>query len=327
MKVLVSTAPFGLADNTPIKLLDDAGIEFTVNPYDRKMSEEELGEVITDFDCLIAGTEKISKSVLANAQKLKLISRVGIGLDSVDLVAARNHNIQVTYTPDAPSPAVAELTIGLMVSLLRCIHISNDAMHDGGWQRFFGRRLSESTIGVIGAGRIGSRVIEHLSGFHCHRILVNDTDPGVECRLPGYITMASKESIFREADVITIHVPLTQDTRGMVGEHEFGIVKKNTVLINTARGGIVHEEALRIALENGTLFGAAIDTFETEPYSGPLCKLKQCLLTSHMGSMSEDCRARMEIEATQEVVRFVKGEVLSQEVPEAEYQNQVFWER
>ena len=327
MKALVSTAPFGLTDNTPIKLLDDAGIEFKVNPYGRKMSEEELGEVITDFDCLIAGTEKISKSVLANAQKLKLISRVGIGLDSVDLVAARRKNIRVTYTPDAPSPAVAELTIGLMLSLLRCIHISNDAMHHGHWQRIFGRRLSDSTIGVIGAGRIGSRVVEYLSGFGCQRILVNDIDPSIESSLPGHVKMASKESIFREADVITIHVPLTQDTRGMVSEEELNLVKKNAVLINTARGGIVNERALRIALENGTLFGAAIDTFETEPYSGPLCDLKECLLTSHMGSMSEDCRARMEIEATQEVVRFVKGEVLSQEVPEAEYQNQVFGKR
>ena len=322
MKVLVSTAPFGLTNTSPITLLEKAGIDFSMNPFGRKMSEDELAEMIGEYDCLIAGTESISRKVLNNATRLKLIARVGIGLDSVDLAQAQKQKIRVTYTPDAPSSAVSELTVALMLSTLRSVHISNNRMHNYHWERFLGRRLSESVIGVIGIGRIGSRVIEHLSGFKCKRVLGNDTDPLAKSRVPKYVTMVDKDIIYREADVITIHVPLTGETRGMIDRRQFEMFKKTSILINTARGGIVVEKALRKALVDKKIFAAAIDTFENEPYKGSLCGVKQCLLTSHMGSMSEDCRERMELEATQEVVRLAKGQSLAQEVPRSEYHSQ-----
>ena len=318
----MSTAPFGATSAAPINLMKDAGIHFAINSFGRKMTEVELAEIIDGFDCLIAGTEAITSRVLENAGNLKLIARVGIGLDSVDLVQAREQNIRVSYTPDAPSPAVAELTIGLMISTLRSVQISNQEMHNRRWQRFFGRRLSESVIGIIGVGRIGSRVIEHLSGFGCPEILANDCDPSVAARVPDYVKMVEKEQIYRDADVISIHVPLTGETQGMIGAKEFQMFKKDAVLINTARGGIVDESALGDALVKKQIFAAAVDTFENEPYRGPLCNIEQCLLTSHMGSMSDDCRERMELEATQEVIRFAQGEALKQEVPASEYEIQ-----
>ena len=322
MKVLVSTAPFGATSAAPINLMKDADVDFTINPFGRKMTEVELAEIIDEFDCLIAGTEAITSRVLANARKLKLIARVGIGLDSVDLVQAREQNIRVSYTPDAPSPAVAELTIGLMISTLRSVQISNQEMHNQRWQRFFGRRLSESVIGIIGVGRIGSRVIEHLAGFGSPEILANDRDPSVAARVPDHVKIVEKEQIYRDADVISIHVPLTGETQGMIGASEFQMFRKDAILINTARGGIVDESALEDALVKKQIFAAAVDTFGHEPYQGPLCNIEQCLLTSHMGSMSGDCRERMELEATQEVIRFAQGEVLKQEVPVSEYKIQ-----
>jgi len=323
LRALVSTIPFGLRDETPLRLLADAGVEVVINPLGRKFTEQDLVELIADIDVLVAGTEPITEAVLSKASRLKLIVRVGIGLDSVDLGAARERGIVVSYTPDAPSPAVAELTIGLMIDLLRSSHISNLRMRKGDWYRYFGRRVSEVTIGIIGAGRIGSRVIKHLGGFECRRILVNDLDP--EIVLPNHPTCAiervPKEQIYREADVISLHIPLTSKTRGLISEKEFKQMRSDTLLINTSRGGIVHEEDLFEALKSNRISGAAIDVFEQEPYSGNLATLDNCLLTAHMGSMSVDCRAQMEIEACREVARFLTNEPLENKVPDSEYQD------
>jgi len=323
LRALVSTIPFGLRDETPLRLLADAGVEVVINPLGRKFTEQDLVELIADIDVLVAGTEPITEAVLSKASRLKLIVRVGIGLDSVDLGAARQRGIAVSYTPDAPSPSVAELTIGLMIDLLRSSHISNLRMRKGDWYRYFGRRVSEVTIGIIGAGRIGSRVIKHLGGFECRRILVNDLDP--EIVLPNHPTCAiervPKEQIYREADVISLHIPLTSKTRGLISEKEFKQMRSDTLLINTSRGGIVHEEDLFEALKSNRISGAAIDVFEQEPYSGNLATLDNCLLTAHMGSMSVDCRAQMEIEACREVARFLTNEPLENKVPDSEYQD------
>ena len=174
MKVLITTVPFGEINRTPLDLLEKNKIEYLINPLNKKLTSNELAEIVTDFDVIIAGTEQITKEVMDKATNLKMISRVGIGLDSVDLLEAEKRNINLSYTPDAPAPAVAELTIGMMLVLLRSMHVSNSQMHSGAWHRFFGKRLSEVTIGVIGLGRIGLGVLRHLKGFGSPRILVND---------------------------------------------------------------------------------------------------------------------------------------------------------
>ena len=149
-KVLITTVPFGDKDRLPLVLLENAGLEYLINPFNKKITEAQLADLITDFDAIIAGTEPITEKVLSRATNLKLISRVGIGLDSVDLLAAKKRGIKVSYTPDAPSLAVAELTLGLMLTLLRSAHVSNSQMHQGIWYRFFGQRLEEVTVGIIG---------------------------------------------------------------------------------------------------------------------------------------------------------------------------------
>ena len=174
LKALVTTVPFGETNKLPLELMENIELDVTINPLNRKLTENELFDLIEEFDVLIAGTEPITKKVLQKASKLKLISRVGIGVDNVDLNEAKKRGILVAYTPDAPAPAVAELTLGLMLSLLRSIHISNNLMHKGEWKRIFGRRISEVTIGIIGVGRIGSRVLRRISSFGSPEILAND---------------------------------------------------------------------------------------------------------------------------------------------------------
>jgi len=321
-KALITTVPFADKNALPIELMESSGIEYVINPLNKKLTEDELAEMVTDFNVIIAGTEPITTKVMDNASKLKHISRVGIGLDSVDLIAAEELGIKVSYTPDAPAPAVAELSIGMMLTLLRSVHVSNSQMHAGQWHRFFGRRLSNVTIGIIGAGRIGKGVVRHLQGFGAPHILVNDIEPDLQFGDEYELEWVSKEQIYREADVISLHLPLTGKTKNMIRTEHLQMMKEDAIILNTARGGIINEDDLYDVLQSGHLSGAAIDVFDFEPYTGKLRDIERCLLTAHMGSMSVDCRTRMEIEATEEAVRFLTGKPLEGLVPEDEYEVQ-----
>ena len=322
MKAFISTIPFGEIDPLPIELLRSHGIDFRINPYGRKITTTELASEIKDSDILIAGTEVIDISVLDRAPKLKLIARVGIGLDGVELNEARSRNISVTYTPEAPAPAVAELTLALIFDQLRGISRASQNLKKGSWVRYQGRRISEIKVGVIGAGRIGGRVMRRLSALGTPQIFANDLVPDDKVAPNTKIRWATKHQILRECDVITLHLPLSQTTKNMISHEEFAIMKDNAIIINTSRGGIIDEQALSYWLQKNEKASAAIDTFVDEPYSGDLISLENCTLTCHMGSMTQDCRARMEIEATKEAINLVTGRKFSKLVPDSEYQLQ-----
>jgi D-3-phosphoglycerate dehydrogenase / 2-oxoglutarate reductase len=321
-KALVTTVPFAVKNKLPLEQLESAGIGYAINPLGRRLKEDELAEMVRDCDVLIAGTEPITERVMSCATKLKLISRVGIGLDNVDLLAAEKHGIKVSYTADAPAPAVAELTIALMLCLLRSVHVANLQLHNGQWQRHLGRRIAEVTVGIIGVGRIGARVLRRIRPFGTPRVLVNDIIPKLPYDPELKLEWVGKEDIYRHADVISVHVPLTIHTKNMISREQLLMMKADALLINCSRGGIVNERDLAEVMRAGHLGGAAIDVFEHEPYCGELTKIDRCLLTAHMGSMSEDCRTRMEIEATEEAVRFLSGQPLRSAVPVEEYDAQ-----
>ncbi len=318
-KALITTVPFAERNRLPLELLEAAGIEYHINPLGRRLREAELAEMIGDADVLIAGTEPITETVMSRASRLKLISRVGIGLDSVDLPSAEQRGIRVCYTPDAPAPAVAELAVCLILSLLRSVHVANLQMHGGRWQRHMGRRLAEVTIGIIGTGRIGARVLRRIAAFGTPRVLANDIKPDLKLVPELKLEWVGKEDIYRNADVISLHVPLTRQTRNMIGREQLLQMKPDALIVNTSRGGVINESDLADAMQSGHLGGAALDVFEHEPYDGPLVAVERCLLTTHMGSMSSDCRSRMEIEATEEAVRFLAGTPLRSPVPPEEY--------
>ena len=318
-KALITTVPFGDKNRLPLDLLEKDSIEYLINPLNKKLTEDELAEMVTDYEVIIAGTEPITQKVMGSASNLKMISRVGIGLDSVDLLEAEKRGIIVSYTPDAPAPAVAELTIGLMLTLLRSVQVSNMEMHNGKWDRFFGRRVSEIKIGIIGVGRIGTGVIRNLKGFGSPKILVNDILPKYSLDQDFNIEWVDQDEIYQQADIVTIHTPLTAQTKNMVKKEQLLCMKEDAIIINTARGGIINEQDLYEVTQSGHLSGAAIDVFDFEPYYGKLREIKRCILTAHMGSMSVDCRTRMEIEATEEAVRFLTNQSLEGVVPEEEY--------
>jgi len=318
-EVLITTSPFAEVDRTALRLLDAEGIRYALNPFGRRLREEELAELIGPYETMIAGTEPITASVLDRAPNLRLIAHTGIGLDNIPLNAARARKIAVTYTPAAPSPAVAELVIGQMLASLRGTTNADRDMKNGIWNRRIGRRLSGLTIGVIGVGRVGRLVIQHLQAFSPIRILANDLIVDDAFTRQTSVIWTDKQTIFREADVITLHVPLTPQTRKMIGPPELNKMKADAILINTARGGLIDEAALVSALRAKPKFSAVIDVFEEEPYKGELATLENCLLSCHMGSCTFDCRLQMEVEAAQEIIHYYRGEAFTTPVPESEY--------
>src|SRR5438128_1029896 len=210
MKVLVTTVPFGtLRNHNPLGVLEAARLSCELNCFGRRLTEGELIELVSDVSILIAGTEPITARVMNAAPHLKLIARVGIGLDNVDLEAARTRGIAVTYTPEAPAPAVAELTVGVMLDLLRGISRANLLMHSKEWRRFLGRRLDGLTVGVLGAGRIGKRVIRILKGgFPNVLILANDIQPDYDFGKEFDVQWIDKNGLYSNSDIITLHLPL-----------------------------------------------------------------------------------------------------------------------
>lgn len=321
--IFISTVPFGESDPKPLELLRETGWEINLNPLGRRLKPKEVAELALDSDGLIAGTEDLS-ILIQKTKQLKVISRVGIGLDSVPLAECKEKGITVTYTPDAVTMAVAELTVGIMISLSRNTHSADREIRRGEWKRRQGKRIGKSVIGIIGLGRIGTNVARLLGPFQPREIIINDIkDKSEEIELLKdnglNIRQVEKHRIYRDSDIVTLHVPLSLQTRNLINQEELRLFKKDAYLINLARGGIINEADLYKVLQKNGIRGAALDCYEEEPYCGPLAELENVLLTQHMGSCSFDCRANMEIEATQDLIRFFQEKPLTNEVPEEEF--------
>ncbi|TGL45851.1 phosphoglycerate dehydrogenase [Leptospira perdikensis] len=332
--VFVSTFPFCRTSKVALDLLESNGHKVTVNPLGRKMKPEEVASHAKDFDALIAGTEDLTELV-TKTNHLKIISRVGVGLDSVPLDLCKEKGIAVAYTPDAVSPAVSELAVCLIVDGMRKVSYADLEIRKGEWTRPYGERIGGATIGIVGFGRIGKRVASHLLGYLPKEILVCDLMDQTEAiaSLSGLahsiknvndtlgknwsstsIKQVSFETLLKNSDAITLHVPLTTQTRNLLDHSKFSLMKPKAVLVNTARGEIVNEKDLFEYLKSAPLGCAAMDVFEEEPYHGPLCELQNVILTQHMGSCSNDCREDMEREAAENVVGFWKEEKIERVV-------------
>ncbi|EAK0951522.1 3-phosphoglycerate dehydrogenase [Campylobacter lari] len=317
MKVFVSTHPFGETSENPLKLLSENGFNVRLNNHERKITSQELVDDIKDAEILIAGTEKITEEVLQNAPNLKLISRVGIGLDGIDFELCRKYNIRVAYTPDAPTMAVAELCVGLILDLSRKISFTDANLKQGVWNRHMGMLLYGKTIGIIGMGRIGKSLIRLLSSFNVS-FKVCEPNPDFTFLKLYNIELVDKEKLLRESDVISLNLPLKKDTIDYLTFDDLEKMKKSAILINTARGGIVNEQDLFIALRDKIIAGAAVDVFEEEPYEGKLRELDNVVLTCHMGASTIESRTDMETQAVEEAIRYKNNISLKNEVFENE---------
>ncbi|MBS7610235.1 hydroxyacid dehydrogenase [Candidatus Bathyarchaeota archaeon] len=285
--------------------------EVRLNPYGRVLREEELIEELRDVDAVLAGGDSFSAKVISSARNLKIIARDGVGLDRVDLAAATKAGIVVTIAPTV-CESVADLTFGLILCVMRRILIADRSVRSQEWnlrRKFVGRDVHGATLGIIGLGRVGSGVAKRARGF---RMRVLGYDPYVKperIRELG-VEPSDLDALLRESDVVTIHTPLTEETRGLIGSREIGLMKDGSYLINTARGAIVDEKALYEALRIGKLAGAGLDVLTVEPPTpeNPLLNLENVVLTPHIGNDTVEAFRRLSLQAAEDIIRVLDGE-------------------
>lgn len=300
--VLISTSSFGLVSREPLDRLERAGLSYRLNPHARKLEPHETRELLSGIDGLIAGTELLDRDILTGAADLEAIARVGVGLENIDLEAARELGIKVSNTPDPPARAVAELALGGILATLRQLAPADRSLRRGEWRKPMGRLLSGCTIGIVGAGRAGRALIGLLAPFGC-RILAVDLEPDPAWALEADVELAAVEVLLATSDIVSLHVPLTPETRHLIDRDAIRRMKPGAVLVNCARGGLVDEAALAENLRSGKLAAAYLDVFEAEPYRGELIDLPNTLLSPHIGSYAAECRLEMELEAVANLIR------------------------
>lgn len=305
MKVLTSPSSFGQVGKEPFDILKQNGYSIINNPHGRKLTEDEVIELAKDCVGIVAGVEPLTARVMDALPLLKCISRVGIGMDSVDMEYAKQKGIIVLNTPDAPTRSVAELTLAMTLSLLRKIPQADAALKNKQWKKQTGNLLFEKVIGVVGLGRIGRLVAQFFRALG-NPVIGFDLYADEEwCKNNG-VKLCTFDEVLQKADIVTLHVPGNKDKTPVIGARELELMKQGAFLINIARGEVMDEEALFNALKAKKLAGAALDVYSQEPYAGVLCELDNIVLTPHIGSYAEEGKLQMEIEAVNNLINALK---------------------
>ena len=304
-KIIITPSSFGECGNQPLELLKKQHYEIILNPFHRKMTPEEVMELGKDCIGIIAGVESLNEKVLRSLPSLRCISRVGVGIDTIDTKCAQELNIIIKNTPDGPTRAVAELTIGLIFDVLRKISYRDRLIRNGVWNKEMGSLLEDKKIGIIGLGRIGRMVAELLLALGAD-ILGNDIQPDQEWCKRKKIRLLSLHELLAQSDIVCIHVSLSSKSTPLLGKRELESMKSDSFLINISRGNAVDEEALYHVLKNNHLSGAALDVFSSEPYKGPLTTLDNIVLTPHIGSYAKESRLEMEIQSVKNLLDALK---------------------
>jgi len=301
-----------------MKILITDGLEPEAISTLRKTHQVEVQEVdpksllavVARYHALIVRSRTIvSKAVLTHAPNLKVVGRAGVGVDNIDVAEATARKIAVVNAPTASTISVAELAIGHMISLFRHLPEADRSVKEGKWEKkkLEGRELFETTLGLVGSGRIGAEVAKRAQAFGMRVISYDPYLPASVAETLG-IRLVDKEAVFREADVVSVHAALTPETKGMVGAAEFAQMKRGAILVNCARGEIVQEAALADALRSGKLSGAAVDVFGTEPPVGsPLLTAPNVVFTPHLGASTREAQARAGSIIAEQVLKVLSG--------------------
>ena len=298
----------GLEENGKAILRKSA--EVVENPT---ISADELLKVVGEYDALIVrGRTKVTAAVLAAGKKLKVVGRAGVGVDNIDLAAAREHKVTVVNSPLATTVAVAELTMGLMLSAVRELPRADAGLKVGKWlkKELEGTELFTKTLGIIGYGRIGASVGQRAKAFEMNVLGYDPLLPAEQIRARG-AEPVSLDELLAKSDFITMHLPLTPDTRGMLNEAAFAKMKKGVYVICAARGGVIDEAALLAALNSGKVAGAALDVYATEPPGlTELVSHPKVVGTPHIGAQTVEAQIRAAHDISEEVLAALDGKPL-----------------
>ena len=309
-RLLVSPTSYG--KNDPRLKIDLQALvsEVIYNPTGKPLGSAEVAELLQGVDGYIAGLDVIDRPALEKADRLKVISRYGVGVDNVDLDAAKEKGIIVTNTPGANSGSVAELSLGLILSLARQIPEASQQVQQGKWPRLTGVSLEGKTIGILGLGAIGKQLVRRLAGFDCH-CLAYDPYADKEFAANHNVTLVDTiDKVITSSDFVSLHIPLLPETKGLVNAEFLAKMKKNSFLINTSRGEVVVEADLFNALKSRHLRGAGLDAFTVEPPdpNNPLLHLPQIIVTPHMGAHTDSATSNMGWLAMNDCLAVLRGE-------------------
>ena len=311
-KVMILTKKFAEFSREPVKVLESAGFEVVEKDYDRVTlsQEEEMCRVIQGADAIIVTAMfPATRRIIMSADRLKMIAIRSAGFEGSDLKAATEKGVVVTNNPGSNASSVADMAIGLMLSVSKQIVKKDREMRKGQYNRGGGEDLFGKTVGIIGLGNIGKRVAKRLQGFEV-KIIANDIVDYPDFRETYRIPSVSKEELLQQADFVTIHVPLDDSTRLMIGEERLKLMKPSAYLVNTARGGIVDEQALYKALTQGWIAGAGLDVFKEEPPKfRPLVELENVVCTPHSAGLSREASYAMAMETVTKIIQFFQGKV------------------
>src|SRR5262245_2180685 len=299
-------------ESAGVELLRAAGIEVQTR---LGLKGAELAVTLREFDALICRSQpKVTSECLENPGKLRAIARAGVGVDNIDVPAATRKGVVVMNTPGGNSVSAAEHTIALMLALARKVPAADATMKSGGWDRnkFVGTQVAGKTRGVVGLGRIGREVARRAKGLDMTVVALDPFVTAAKAAELGLETAASLDELLPRVDFLTVHVPLSAETKSLIGPRELGLMKKSACVLNVARGGIIDEQALTDALHSGTIAGAGIDVFTAEPIvaENPLLKAPNVVLTPHLGASTFEAQENVAVEAAQLIADFLlKGQV------------------
>jgi len=305
-KVLITPRSFAKYNDEPLKMLEKAGIEVMPNPTGGILSKEEMLEHIKGVDGIIVGVDPLDKDVLS-AGNIVAVSKYGVGTDNIDLAYCKENGIEVAITKNANSEAVADYTFALMLAVARRVVEIDRACRNGDWKKRVTADVYGKKLGVVGLGAIGRGVAARAKGFSME-VYGFDIYRDEEYLKNNGITFANIDEMLKECDFISLHMPLTEDTKHIINKENLKTAKKNLILINTARGGIVSEDDLYDALKNGTILGAGVDVFECEPsHDSKLLELDNVVVGSHCAASTEGAVDAMSIMASENVIASLKN--------------------
>lgn len=293
MKVLVTATNYSANCQAGKKILEEAGCEIIENPHGRPYTSDELKKIVGEIDGVVAGVDTWNEDIFLNAPRLKVIARFGVGVDNIDLDAAKKHGIIVCNTPGINSSAVAEQSAALIFSLMRRIPEMNETIRKGQWPRPMFHEMKSRTVGFLGFGAIARKLAEMLGGFH-PEMIAYDKFPDQEAAKQLSVRMVSLEEVLKNADIISVHLPATDETRQLIDEETISEMKDGVIIVNTARGSIVNEDDMAKALRAGKVSGFGTDVFAKEPISldHPLFGFSNYIATPHVSAETyENCEA------------------------------------
>lgn len=301
MKIAVTSPSFSSHPDL-IQAMKDNFQDYKLNTEGKRFTQEELIDYLQGYDAAIVGLEEMNKTVIDALPNLQFISKYGVGLNNIDLDYCKEKSIGIGWTGGVNRLSVAEMVVGNAISLLRNLYVSSNRIKNGQWIKNGGQQLSGKTVGIIGVGHIGKELIRLLAPFNC-TILVNDIIEQSDYYASIGAKECTKQEIFAQADLITLHVPYTDLTKNLINAEALKLMHEHTIVINTARGGIVNEEDLCEALKSGQIGGAALDVFVEEPVNYPeLIAQPNFIATPHIGGNAKEAVLAMGMSAIEHLI-------------------------